>query len=170
MTMHRCLAWAGATLAAAAIVVVAWMAAADPVSPQCWGCLRVLAMQLPQVNPQQDATYEQGLTPGSVLPALAQCSLDDGEIPVLRQIIKVFADALDDGGVGYVAAHLEQIPSLTAKDRARLLDGAKQSLDSTWRYLVNHNCRILLRSLFDDGGGRDWILHMIELGQMAHED
>jgi len=169
MTKGRCLTWAGGALAATVIAVGAWIAAADPASPQCWGCLRVLAMQLPQVNPQQDPSYEQGLSPGSVLPALSQCSLDDSELPVLRQIIKIFADALDDGGVAYVAAHLGQVPTLTADDRARLLDGARQSLDSTWRHLVDHNCRILLRSLFDDGGGRAWILHMIELGRTAHE-
>jgi len=169
MTKDRCLAWAAGALAAGVIAVAAWIAVADPVSPQCWGCLRVLAMQLPPVNPQQDTSYEQGLSPGSVLPALSQCSLDDSELPVLRQIIRIFADALDDGGVAYVAAHLVNVPTLTADDRARLLDGAKQSLDSTWRHLVDHNCRILLRSLFDDGGGREWILHMIELGQTAHE-
>ena len=168
MTNHRCLAWAGALTLAAALTT--WVATADPVSPQCWGCLRVLAMQLPAANPQQDPTYEQGLSPGSVLPALSQCSLDDGEIPILRQIIKVFSDAQDAGGVAYVDAHLRQIPGLSAADRARLLDGARQSLDSTWRFLVNHNCRILLRSLVDEGGGRDWILHMIEQGQTAHED
>ena len=168
MTKHRRFAWVGTI--AAAIAVVAGTAAADPVSPQCWGCLRVLAMQLPAVNPQEDPSYEQGLSAGSVLPSLSQCSLDDGEIPVLRQIITIFSDAQDNGGVAYLDAHLRQIPELSAADRARLLDGARQSLDSTWRYLVNHNCRILLRSMFDDGGGRDWILHMIEIGQAAHED
>lgn len=170
MTKHRRLAWAGGTLAAAMIAVAAWMALADPVSPQCWGCLRVLAMQLPPANPQEDPTYEQGLSPGSVLPALSQCSLDDSELPVLRQIIKIFSDAQDDGGVPYVASHLGQVRDLSAGDKARLLDGARQSLDSTWRHLVDHNCRVLLRSLFDEGGSRDWILHLIEQGRVAHED
>jgi hypothetical protein len=169
MTTDRYVAWAG-TLAAIAVALTAWSVSADPVSPQCWGCLRVLAMQLPAANPQEDPTYEQGLSPGSVLPSLAQCSLDDSEIAVLRRVIKVFSDAQDDGGVAYVDAHLKQIRELSADDRAKLLNGARQSLDTTWRYLVNHNCRILLRAMFDEGGGRDWILHMIEQGQTRHED
>src|ERR1700733_8626798 len=69
---------------------------ADPKSPQCWDCLQHLAMGLPVVNAQEDPSYEQGLTPGSVLPGLAQCSLDDSEIPTLRQIIKIFTDGQAD--------------------------------------------------------------------------
>jgi hypothetical protein len=123
-------------------------------------------MELPEVNPQEDPLYEQGLTPGSVLPALAQCSLDDGEIPTLQEIIEVFTDALvDGGGVAYVREHLAQIPKLSADDRAKLVDGAAQSLDSTLRHLVDHNCRLLLKSHFDEGGSRQWLLKMIKLGE-----
>jgi len=123
-------------------------------------------MELPEVNPQEDPFYEQGLTAGSVLPALAQCSLDDGEIPVLQQIIGVFTDALvEDGGAAYVREHLDQMPQVSPDSRAKLTDGAVQSLDSTLRHLVDHNCRILLKSHFDEGASREWILQMIELGR-----
>src|SRR5947208_436930 len=85
------------------MIAVAGAAAADPKDQQCWECLQRLAMDLPVVNVEQDPFYELGLTPGSVLPALARCSLDDGEIPTLRQIIKVFADAqAEHGGAAYV--------------------------------------------------------------------
>jgi hypothetical protein len=141
-------------------------AAADPIRPQCWDCLRRLAMQLPEVNPQEDPTYEQGLTPGSVLPALAACSLDDNEVPVLQQVIQVFTDASVQGaGAAYVRQHLEQIPQVSADDRARLVDGARQDLDTTLRHLVDHNCRLLLRSHFDEGASRAWLLKMIALGR-----
>src|SRR6516164_1518771 len=127
-------------------------------------------MELPAVNAQQDPTYEQGLTPGSVLPALAQCSLDDGEIPTLQAIIKVFTDAqVDGGGAAYVRDHLAQLPAVNADDRARLVDGAAQDLDTTLRHLVDHNCRLLLQSHFDEGASRDWILRTVELGQEAHQ-
>jgi hypothetical protein len=122
-------------------------------------------MELPETNPQEDPSYEQGLTPGSVLPSLSQCSLDDDEIPSLQQIIEVFTDALvDGGGVAYVREHLAQIAKVSADDRAKLVDGAAQSLDSTLRHLVDHNCRLLLKSHFDEGGSRQWLLKMIELG------
>lgn len=162
---------------AAQAIAAAWLAAlafigtpaplrADPPSPQCWECLKRLAAELPAVNPQEDPTYEEGLTPGSVLPALATCSLDDSELPVLRQVIQVFTDALlGDGGPTYVRSHLEQIPQLSAEDRAKLVDGARQSLDTTLRHLVDHSCRLLLRSHFDEGASRAWLLRMIELGQ-----
>src|SRR5215831_2852123 len=68
-------------------------ARADPIRPQCWDCIAKLIMQLPADNPNEDPAYEQGLTPGSVLPALTQCSLDDSEIPTLQQIIGIFTDA-----------------------------------------------------------------------------
>ncbi len=160
---------AGGWLLAATLAAAAWQVRADPKTRQCWECLRELAMQLPAANPQEDPSYEQGLSPGSVLPALTQCSLDDGEIPVLQQIITVFADAQDDGGVAYVEQHLARIPEVSAGDRAKLVDGARQSLDSTWRHLVDHNCRILLQSLFDDGGSRDWIVRMVDQGEETHE-
>ena len=55
--------------------------------------------------------YEQGLTSASVLPALSHCSLDDGDSPVLQQIIEIFTDALlEGGGAAYVREHLDQMP------------------------------------------------------------
>ena len=127
-------------------------------------------MELPAVNPQEDPSYEQGLTPGSVLPALAQCSLDDGEIPTLQRIIKVFADAqVARGGAAYVREHLTLLPDVNVEDRAKLVDGARQDLDTTLRHLVDHNCRTLLQSHFDEGASRRWILQMIEIGQKSHE-
>ena len=150
-----------------AIALVFPLAArADPMRPQCWECLRHLAMALPATNPQEDQTYEQGLSPGSVLPALTACSLDNGEIPTLQEIIKIFSDASVQGGsVAYVREHLMQLPDVSADDRAKLLDGAKQDLDTTLRHLVDHNCRILLRDHFDQGASRDWILGMIAVGR-----
>jgi hypothetical protein len=162
----------GATsrLAPLLLVALAGLALADPKSQQCWVCLERLAMELPAVNAQQDPTYEQGLTPGSVLPALAQCSLDDGEIPTLQAIIKVFTDAqAGGGGAAYVRDQLAQLPAVNADDRAKLVDGATQDLDTTLRHLVDHNCRLLLQSHFDEGASRDWILRMVELGQEAHQ-
>jgi hypothetical protein len=158
------------TYFAACVIVLAGSAVADPKGPQCWDCLERMATGLPAVNAQEDPSYEQGLTPGSVLPALANCSLDDGEIPTLQQIIKIFTDAqAENGGAGYVRDHLAQLPDVTADDRAKLVDGAKQDLDTTLRHLVDHSCRLLLQSHFDEGASRDWILRMIELGQHSHE-
>ena len=134
------------------VIAVSGLAAADPISPQCWQCLQRLALELPSVNPQEDPSYEQGLTAGSVLPALANCSLDDGEIPRLQQIIKVFTDAqVAGGGAAYVREHLAWLPKVSAEDRAKLVDGATKDLDTTLRHLVDHNCRILLQSHFDEG-------------------
>jgi hypothetical protein len=127
-------------------------------------------MGFPAVNAQEDPSYEQGLTPGSVLPALANCSLDDGELPTLHQIIKIFTDAqVENGGAAYVRDHLAQLPDVTADDRAKLVDGARQDLDTTLRHLVDHSCRLLLQSHFDEGASRDWILHMIEQGQKSDD-
>jgi hypothetical protein len=142
------------------------LARADPIRMQCWECLQRLALQLPAVNPQEDPSYEQGLTPGSVLPALTTCSLDDGQIRDLRRIIQVFTDAQVKGGsVAYVRQQLEHMPEVSADDRAKLLDGARQDLDTTLRHLVDHNCRILLQAHFDEGGSRAWLLHMIDIGR-----
>ncbi len=153
-------------VAALLLSLAAASAMADPPSPQCWSCLRRLAMELPAVNPQEDASYEQGLTPGSVLPAMAVCSLDDGELPSLQRIIKVFTDAsVDGGGVSYVRAQLERMPDVSAEDRTKLVDGARQDLETTLRHLVDHNCRILLQAHFDEGASRQWIVRMIELGR-----
>jgi hypothetical protein len=85
------------TYFAAFVMALAGTAAADPQRPQCWDCLQRLAVGLPAVNAQEDPSYEQGLTPGSLSPGLAQCSLDDGAIPTLRRIIKIFTDAQVDG-------------------------------------------------------------------------
>jgi hypothetical protein len=54
-------------------------------------------------------------------------------------------------GAGDVRGHLEQIPQVSVDDHVKLTDGAKQSLDSTLRHLMDHNCRILLKSHFDEG-------------------
>jgi hypothetical protein len=143
-------------------------ARADPLRPQCWDCLQDLIMQQPADNPNEDPAYEQGLTPGSVLPALAQCSLDDSEIPTLQQIIGIFTDAsVNRSGVAYVRDHLPEVAKLSAEDRAKLVDGATQDLETTLRHLIDHNCRLLLRSHFDEGAGRRWLLHMVELGRGA---
>ena len=53
--------------------------------------------------------------------------------------------------------------------RAKLVDGATQSLDSTLRHLIDHNCRLLLQSHFDEGASRAWILQMIQHGQESHD-
>jgi hypothetical protein len=153
-------------LVALALLLAAPNAGADPARPQCWQCLERLAMDLPAVNPQEDPSYEEGLTPGSVLPALTACSLDDRDIPDLQQIITIFTDAsVAGGGAAYVREHLEQMPQVSADDRNKLVDGAKQDLEATLRHLVDHNCRILAKSHFDEGASRQWLLHMIELGQ-----
>jgi hypothetical protein len=158
-------------LAAALTLFLAPSAArADPIRMQCWDCIQRLAMQLPAVNPQEDPSYEQGLTPGSVLPALTTCSLDDGQIPDLRRIIQVFTDAqVKGGGVAYVGQQLEHMPEVSADDRAKLIDGAKQDLDTTLRHLVDHNCRLLLQAHFDEGGSRAWLLHMIDIGRGSED-
>ena len=157
-------------LAASMLVLTGLSAGADPKRPQCWDCLQRLAMELPEVNPQEDPVYEEGLTAGSVLPALTQCSLDDGEIPILQQIINIFTDALvTNGGAAYVREHLDKTPQVSLDDRAKLTDGARQSLDSTLRHLTDHNCRILLKSHFDEGASREWILRMIELGHNSDD-
>ena len=156
--------------AALMLFLAASPAAADPIRAQCWDCLQRLAMELPEVNPQEDQSYEQGLTPGSVLPALAACSLDDSEIPDLKKIIAVFTDAsVGSGGAAYVQKHLEQMPQVSAADRVKLVDGARQDLDTTLRHLVDHNCRILLKEHFDEGGSRTWLLHMIDLGRSGED-
>jgi len=148
-----------------ALILATFPARSDMPEPQCWTCLRSLAMRLPAVNPQEDSSYEDGLTPGSVLPALASCSLDDSELPDLRKIIQIFTDAsMQRDGVVYVKERLEQLPQMKADDRARLLDGARQDLQTTLRHLIDHNCRLLLQSHFDEGASRDWILKMIAIG------
>jgi hypothetical protein len=84
--------------------------------------------------------------------------------------IGVAPDALvEGGGAAYVRDHLARNPQVSADDRAKLVGGAVQSLDSTLRHLVDHNCRILLQSYFDEGVNRAWILQMIELGRMSNE-
>jgi hypothetical protein len=92
------------------------------------------------------------------LPALSQCSLDDSETPALQQIIGIVTDALvEDGSAAYVREHLERLTQVSMDDHERLVGGAEQSLDSTLRHLIDHNRRILLKSHFDDGAGREWI-------------
>jgi hypothetical protein len=58
---------------------------------------------------------------------------------------------------------------VNVEDRAKLVDGARQDLDTTLRHLVDHSCRLLLQSHFDEGAGRTWILQMIEIGQKSRE-
>lgn len=158
--------WSVCFAVCALLLATARTVHADPIRPQCWECLQRLAMQLPAVNPQEDPSYEQGLTPGSVLPALTVCSLDDSEIPDLQRVIGIFTDAsVNGGGVAYVRKQLEQVSQVSADDRAKLVDGARQDLDTTLRHLVDHNCRLLLKSHFDEGASRAWLLHMIELGR-----
>jgi hypothetical protein len=157
-------------VAVLALLIAPPPAHTDPQRPQCWDCLQRLVMQLPEVNPQEDPQYEQGLPPGSVLPALAACSLDDSEIPSLQQVIQVFTDAqVQRGGAAYVQKQLEQMPQVSADDRAKLVDGAGQDLDTTLRHLVDHNCRLLLKSHFDEGASRTWLLKMIALGRAPEE-
>lgn len=156
--------------AALTLSLASWHVRADPIRMQCWDCLQRIAMELPAVNPQEDPSYEQGLTPGSVLPALATCSLDDSEIPDLRRLIQVFTDAqVKGGGIAYVRQQLERMPQVSADDRAKLIDGARQDLDTTVRHLVDHNCRILLQDHFDEGGSRAWLLHMIDIGRGSED-
>jgi hypothetical protein len=159
-----------ATAICAPLLAMAGARNADQRNPQCWDCIQHITMELPVVNAQEDPNYEHGLTPGSVLPALSQCSLDDGEIPRLQEIIRIFTDALvNGGGVAYVRDNLGQVAQLTSEDRARLVDGAAQSLDSALRHLIDHNCRILLKSHFDEGASRGWMLAMIDLGRKASD-
>ena len=142
-------------IAIAMLALGAPTARADPIRPQCWDCLDKLIMQLPADNPNEDPAYEQGLTPGSVLPALMQCSLDDSEIPTLQQVIGIFTDAaVNRGGAAYVRDHLPEVAKLSAEDRAKLVDGATKDLETTLRHLVDDNCRLLLQSHFDEGAGR----------------
>jgi hypothetical protein len=77
-----------------------------------------------------------------------RCSWPVGpDIPTLQQLIQVFTNAqVQGGGVAYVQTRLEQLPEVSTDDRAKLGDGARQNLDTTLRHLVDHNCRILLRS------------------------
>jgi hypothetical protein len=125
-------------------------------------------MELPEANEQEDPSYEVGLTPASVLPALSQCSLDESELPTLQKLIEVFTDAwASAGGADQVRQQLEQMPQLSSEDRAKLVDGARQSLDTTLRHLVDHDCRLLLKSHFDEGASRQWLLRMIRFGREA---
>ena len=98
-------------------------------------------MELPAVNPQADPTYEEGLTPGSVLPALTTCSLDDGELPVLRKIIQVFTELRLAAAASPMCGSTWSRCPRSAGDRAKLEDGARQDLQTTLRYLIDHNCR-----------------------------
>ena len=114
-------------IAIAMLALGAPTARADPIRPQCWDCLDKLIMQLPADNPNEDPAYEQGLTPGSVLPALMQCSLDDSEIPTLQQVIGIFTDAaVNRGGAAYVRDHLPEVAKLSAEDRASWWTGRRR--------------------------------------------
>ena len=85
------------------------------------------------------------------------------------QIIQIFADAqAAQGGAAYVRDHLAQLPDVV-RTTGQVGGRGKQDLDTTLRHLVDHNCRLLLQSHFEEGASRDWILHMIELGQKSRE-
>jgi hypothetical protein len=84
----------------------------------------------------------------------------------LQQIIEIFTDALlEGGGAAYVREYLDQMPQVSMDDRAKLTYGAALSLSFTRRHLIDHNCRVLLKSHFDEGASREWILRMIQLGR-----
>jgi hypothetical protein len=149
-------------------IAVSGKAAADPISPQCWQCLQRLASKLPAINPQEDASYEQGLTPGSVLPVLANCSLDDREIPRLQQIIKVFTDAqVAGGGAAYVREHLASLPKVSAEDRVKLVEGLGHNSAPLGGSQLPDIVAVALRR--DEGASRRWVLQMIEIGQKSRE-
>ena len=60
-----------------------------------------------------------------MLPALAQCSLDDSEIGTMHTIIRIFADTyVGGGGVAYVREQLALKPQVSIDDREKLIDGA----------------------------------------------
>ncbi len=153
-------------LVAVTFLVVPWWASADEVNRQCWGCLKQLAMEFPEKNPQEDPFFENGLSVASVVGAFAKCSLDDTEIPTLQQIIGVFSDALSKkDGVEYVREHLKAIPTLSDEDQTKLVDGARQDLSTTLGFITNRNCRILLQSQFDTGASRKWLLQVVQAGR-----
>lgn len=136
---------------------------ADVGNHQCWDCLKQLAMQFPEKNPQEDPSFQDELSVTSAVGAFSKCSLDDAEIPMLRQIIGVFSDAqLQKDGVGYVREHLKAISALSDEDRAKLVDGARQDLGTTLGFITNRNCRILFQSQFDTGANRAWLLRVVQ--------
>ena len=113
-------------LAVVAVLIPPSAGWADEENRQCWDCLKRLAMEFPEKNPQEDPFFEDGISPNSVVGAFVKCSLDDTEIPVLQQIINVFTDALfTKDGLSYVREHLKGIPDLGDEDRAKLVDGAR---------------------------------------------
>jgi hypothetical protein len=68
-----------------------------------------------------------------------------------------------------VGERLAESPDVSTDDRTKLVDAARQDLDTTLRHLVDHNCRLLLQSHFDEGASRVWTLHMIKLRQRSYE-
>jgi len=153
-------------LVAVSCLLVPCRSSADEENRQCWDCLKRLAMDFPEKNPQEDPFLEDGLSVASVVGAFGKCSLDDSEIATLRRIIGVFSDALfEKDGVAYVREHLKAIPNLSNEDRAKLVDGARQDLSTTLGFLTNRNCRILLQSQFDTGVSRTWLLQVVQAGR-----
>jgi hypothetical protein len=153
-------------LVAAGFLVMPWGSAAEEANRQCWDCLKQLAMEFPEKNPQEDPFFEDGLSVASVVGAFTKCSLDDSEIPTLQKIISVFSDALTEkDGPAYVREHLTAIPTLSDEERAKLVDGARQDLSTTLGFITNHNCRILFQSQFDSGAGRAWLLKVVQAGR-----
>ena len=153
-------------LVAVSCLLVPCRSSADEENRQCWDCLKRLAMDFPEKNPQEDPFLEDGLSVASVVGAFEKCSLDDSEIPTLQRIIGVFSDALfQKDGVAYVREHLNAIPDMSNEDRAKLVDGARQDLSTTLGFLTNRNCRILLQSQFDTGASRTWLLQVVQAGR-----
>ena len=153
-------------LAAVAVLIPSSAGLADEGNRQCWDCLKRLAMEFPEKNPQEDPFFEDGLPPYSAVGAFVKCSLDDTEIPVLQQVISVFTDALfKKDGVSYVREHLKGIPNLSDEDQAKLVDGARQDLSTTLGFITNRNCRILFQSQLTIGASRAWLLQVIQAGR-----
>jgi hypothetical protein len=50
------------TFVALTMALAGLTAGAAPKPPQCWDCVRRLAMELPAVNADGDQSYEEGLT------------------------------------------------------------------------------------------------------------
>jgi hypothetical protein len=153
-------------LVAVSFVFMPSWSAAEEGNRQCWDCLKQLAMEFPEKNPQEDPFFEDGLSVASTVGAFTKCSLDDAEIPTLQKIISVFSDALvEKDGVAYVRERLTAIPTLSDEERAKLVDGARQDLSTTLGFITNRNCHILFQSQFDTGASRSWLLQVIQAGR-----
>ena len=151
------------------VITVSGTAAADPISPQCWACLQRLASELPAVNPQEDPSYEQGLTPVSVLPALANPGLDRRGIPTLQQVVKSLPTPgrrrrpCIRPGTSCVAAEGESGRS------CQVGGSGYEGLGHNCAPLRRRHSRLLFQSHFGEGASRKSVLQMIEIGQKSRE-